>query len=366
MIVPNQKIKVKWHGSNRKHYENSGYVYTKQGEEFEVIPEHLPQKSHIKILITCDFCGEESEKELCGLNLNGNQFCSNSCAGKFKFTFDNPNPQKDKSIVSCNECGHKFEVFESVTKNNRWHFCSRECYANFRHNNMFGEEMYNYQNLKTKCIVCKKEFKTTKWEQEQDDKGKFCSQECYYKYRSIYYVGENHPMFGINKSEEEKENMRILTTKRIANGEFPQTNTTIHVAIKEMLHELNTNFKEEIGFEYYSLDFYDEYTNLGIEVMGDYWHGNPCKYKLYNDLNETQKKDVRRDKSKRSYLKKFHDINILYLWEIDIKKNADLCKKLIELFIKNNGIIKDYNSFNYLIVNGDLILDDKLIKPYFM
>lgn len=52
-------VKNKWNGSNRKHYESLGYVYSKKGEEFEVKVEHLPKGSAIKVQCRCDSCGKE-------------------------------------------------------------------------------------------------------------------------------------------------------------------------------------------------------------------------------------------------------------------------------------------------------------------
>ena len=31
-----EKIKVKWNGATRKHYEELGYSFTKYGDEFEI------------------------------------------------------------------------------------------------------------------------------------------------------------------------------------------------------------------------------------------------------------------------------------------------------------------------------------------
>ena len=80
--------------------------------------------------------------------------------------------------------------------------------------------------------------------------------------------------------------------------------------------------------------------------MGDYFHGNPLKYKK-EDLNKMQLKNIRKDKSKHTYLKRYYDIEILYLWEEDINNNIKLCKKMVYEYIKNNGILKEYNSYKY-------------------
>jgi hypothetical protein len=102
-----------------------------------------------------------------------------------------------------------------------------------------------------------------------------------------------------------------------------------------------------------------------IEIMGDYWHGIPLKYQ-YDELNKQQLKSVKQDKSKHTYTKKYHNIEILYLWERDINNNIELCWYLIQAYISNNGILKDYNSYNYSLIDGDLILKEQIIQPYFI
>ena len=99
-----------------------------------------------------------------------------------------------------------------------------------------------------------------------------------------------------------------------------------------------------------------------IEIMGDYWHATPLKYNL-NNLTEQQKKSIKQDRSKHTYVKKYEDIEILYLWETDINNNIDLCLSLINKYIDNNGILDNYHSFNYHLDNNTLVLNTSLIIP---
>lgn len=52
-----ETVKVKWNGSNKKHYESLGYVYTKLGDEFEVNVKDLTKGSNAKVNCVCDGCG---------------------------------------------------------------------------------------------------------------------------------------------------------------------------------------------------------------------------------------------------------------------------------------------------------------------
>ena len=78
-----------------------------------------------------------------------------------------------------------------------------------------------------------------------------------------------------------------------------------------------------------------------------------------------QQKDIIRDKRKNTYIKKYYNIDILYLWESDINNNPIICEKLIEKYIKNDGKLDDYNSFNFLLCDNILKLKNEIINPYF-
>lgn len=103
--------------------------------------------------------------------------------------------------------------------------------------------------------------------------------------------------------------------------------------------------------------------NLAIEVMGDYWHCSPLKYTKDN-ISDMHKKRIRMDKAKHTYILRYFDIEILYLWESDILSNPKLCEGLINEYINKNGVLENYHSFNYHIENGHLSLNDQLIIPY--
>ena len=48
----------------------------------------------------------------------------------------------------------------------------------------------------------------------------------------------------------------------------------------------------------------------------------------------------------------------------EIFNNIDLCKNLILEYIKNNGNLINYHSFNYIIDHENLKLSDDIIIPY--
>lgn len=42
----------------------------------------------------------------------------------------------------------------------------------------------------------------------------------------------------------------------------------------------------------------------------------------------------------------------------------ELCEKLILEYIRNNGILENYHSFNYHVDDGELKLNNEIIVPY--
>lgn len=59
-MIKEKEIKVKWCYQNRKHYEDLGYKYTKNMDEFVVKTEHLTDGSNVYVTAICDICGKES------------------------------------------------------------------------------------------------------------------------------------------------------------------------------------------------------------------------------------------------------------------------------------------------------------------
>ena len=55
--VLDEFVEVKWHASNKAHYENLGYVFTKFKDVLKVRLEHLSNKSNSRVSIKCGTCG---------------------------------------------------------------------------------------------------------------------------------------------------------------------------------------------------------------------------------------------------------------------------------------------------------------------
>ena len=83
-------------------------------------------------------------------------------------------------------------------------------------------------------------------------------------------------------SDEFRENCRINTVKCYSEGKINRCTIPQRI-VNEMLNEMNIKYQNEYSYKYYSVDNYLCDYDLIIEVMGDYFHANPFKYR-YDDL----------------------------------------------------------------------------------
>lgn len=94
------------------------------------------------------------------------------------------------------------------------------------------------------------------------------------------------------------------------------------------------NFHIKQNNKFYEIDFLLS-NKLGIEIQGDYWHGNSKIYD-FDDLSPQQINKMTADANKELL---FNDLGykILYLWEMDIINNIDECENRIKQFILENA-----------------------------
>lgn len=277
--------------------------------------------------------------------------------------------------INCDVCNDFYLInlsqYNRTKDSNNKKYCSFECRN--KGFNIFGshagENNSGYNSKMISCTNCGTNFLAPKYKQIQTnsygENNHYCSQECYWDYRGKHYIKEKNGNYGKIFSEDIRREMSIRSVKQLCSGNMPQTKTKPHVRINKLLEDITIKYTNEYNCKYHALDiFLDDY-DLGIEIMGDYWHGSPIKYKK-EDLSLMHKKDIKQDKSKHTYVKKYHNFEILYLWETDINKNIEVCELLIKEYINKNGILQDYNSFNYSVNGNELLLKSELVKPYFI
>lgn len=187
--------------------------------------------------------------------------------------------------------------------------------------------------------------------------------DIYLKDKSISQITKYANDNSIFKTEELINNIRINNAinnlKSVNNKKEPTKPESI---IIDLLNEYNIRYKFQEFKKYYWIDFYLPENNLIIEVQGDYFHCNPLldlNYKIL-DKNKIIAKDIR----KHSYFRN-KGVEILYLWESDIIKSLDKCGELIKKYINNNGKLDNYHSFNYSLIDNQLVkISDEVAIGY--
>lgn len=133
---------------------------------------------------------------------------------------------------------------------------------------------------------------------------------------------------------------KIVENPKLRKPKFGSRFSTIHKKVYDFLNDL---LKTEIILEYkLSPRFFDIYIpsyNIIIETNGDIFHANPSKYKASDILvyprNEAALDIWLKDKEKIGLaLKK--NIDVLVLWELDIKHNWSKISSTLEELFKGN------------------------------
>ncbi len=268
----------------------------------------------------------------------------------------------------CSYCGKDIENYASVYIKTKRLYCSSECYWKHKPEvEGHGKDNWQYNRIKTKCTFCGKEIEVIPYnynhKNSYGDNHNFCSQECYWKYRRIYYVGDKSANAHTEYTPERLDKMRQIVIKNSRSSKW--FDSKIHLTINSLLDKHSISYEREYIIKYYAIDNFLTDSGLMIEVMGDYWHTSPIKYnKDKYMINEMQQNGLKHDKQKHLYIKNHNNIEILYLWEYDIEHNLDLCEALILQYINCNGVLENYHSFNWNYEKNILSLNQNIITPY--
>ena len=104
--------------------------------------------------------------------------------------------------------------------------------------------------------------------------------------------------------------------------------------------EYKYQFKAESIGRYY--DFRGMPKGAIIEVQGSYWHGDKRLYEE-EDLNRTQKKNIKVDEIKRRWCSQ-NGIKLIYVWEEDINKDPegvmDMLRRELDKYINHRDRLR--------------------------
>lgn len=298
-----------------------------------------------KVIVYCENCGCEIERKkshyIRQIELGQHQYCSLKCQKEFIH-------KNSYEYRKCEICGREFECPKISTQR----FCSVECQSKWQ-STIVGDLNPRSTKIYHNCDYCGKEYLMKKYKTKQEHN--FCSFECQKKWFDNVFI----------QTDEYKQKSRERAIKMLEDGKMPEVYTKPQILINNLLDNNNVKYKNNYNIRYYSIDNYLIDYNLMIEVMGDYWHSNPLVFE-YQKLNSTQLKRIPKDKAKHTYTKNNYDVEILYLWESDINSEYNKCEKLIQLYIDQGGMLENYHSFNYSIIDENkLVLNKHIINSYY-
>ena len=120
----------------------------------------------------------------------------------------------------------------------------------------------------------------------------------------------------------------------LTEGEFSLSSEIEKEFIQKCIEPLGVEYKTQHYLKdlHHFCDVYIPEKNMIIEFQGDYWHGNPKKYKK-EELSRFQLKKVEKDEILREYCKN-NNMPLIEVWESDYNRDSENVTKLLMEEIK--------------------------------
>lgn len=142
--------------------------------------------------IKCDYCGKIFNKKPSLIERSDNDFCSNSCKGKW--TAGERHPQYDQIEVNCANCGEGKTVPPSQYEKTNNHFCNAKCQAEYEDRSGQANSAWMGGKKKVCCTQCGNFLEVHSYRFE-DGKDFFCDVDCRGNWATESFSGENHPLW---------------------------------------------------------------------------------------------------------------------------------------------------------------------------
>lgn len=241
--------------------------------------------------IICDNCGKKQTR--IPSNVSNRNFCSRDCMYEHKKGRSNEARRRGKNI-SCDVCGKEVYKSNSELEGHDNHFCSSECHNEFQS-----------EKVELECETCGESFSVSpSWVESKNRK--FCSIECR------------------NNNDKHMKSVSLKGNKTLQNK---KDLTSLERKGRSLLDKwFGFEYKEQVEIgDKFIVDVLIPKHDLIIEWDGDYWHGHENQ----KPLNERQKSQTKKDKSKNAYLEEC-GYTVLRFWETDVYEKPEQVKEEIK------------------------------------
>jgi hypothetical protein len=135
-MIPNQKVKMRWHYKSRDWYILKGYKQEENEQFFEVEVNDVMKGSHVKVRFICDYCNGENQIDekskytsydrLKESEVNGRHCCKKCKNRKAKDTLISKPIEKENSVG--NKFPHLIEIWSEINEKTPYDysFCSNQ------------------------------------------------------------------------------------------------------------------------------------------------------------------------------------------------------------------------------------------------
>lgn len=305
MLVLPQAIETKWHPSNKAHYVNLGFKFTKMKDILIVDISHLTKQSHALIKVQCDYCETVYEKEYCAYITQSNNIIDKDCCKSCNYLKIQESNLKKYNVINV------FQL-ESVKEKNKQIFLD-----NYGVDHYSKTKEYKEKIIKTSMerwgvpSVLQLEEVINKRKQTNLDK---YGVDCVLKSADIQEKRKRTLIakYGVehySQTDEFKEKYKLTSLNRFGstnifltvdfrkkrvdtlykNGNVPTSSQQLKVY--EMLLQQNYNVKLNYPLSRINLDialFINEDIKIDLEYDGWYWHQDPHRDRKRDEFTKSK------------------------------------------------------------------------------
>lgn len=151
-----------------------------------------------KLTLSCDWCGDEFQRQQSLAAKSEKDFCSKGCSAQWteheQAPEDAPRWNGGKQTINCEWCSSEIERDPHRVEGTENNFCDAKCRGQWFSENQSGEQHHQFDSIVVHCETCGEEL-TRRRSRVEKTEHKFCSMGCRGEWFSKNVVGEDHPLW---------------------------------------------------------------------------------------------------------------------------------------------------------------------------